>query len=227
MAAEPEAPQAEAPLAQPEPSPTADPPRADPSPAPPAPAPATPPRVEAPPDSDDAPSAPGPLFEVAPDPGSGDAAQDRDPETRAVRTRPADPALERVMPRLSAREQRVVAAERELTEGLGRAPSEIEIAEQARLRSDEVTAARRSVYRAVRAEHRNVERRRAARRSPAVHRIQPGESLWAIARAELGPRATNRQVATLVARVWEANARTLRSGDPDLIYPGERLEMPR
>jgi nucleoid-associated protein YgaU len=122
----------------------------------------------------------------------------------------------------------VVAAERELTQRLGRTPTENEIAEQAALRRDEVAAARRAVRRAVRAERRRLERRgQAAQPEPVVHRVQRGESLWAIARARLGAQATNAQVAALVARVWEANERTLRSGDPDLIYPGERLELPR
>jgi nucleoid-associated protein YgaU len=84
------------------------------------------------------------------------------------------------------------------------------------------------VRRAIRAQHRRLERRRqASRPKPAVHRVERGESLWAIARARLGARATNAEVAALVGRVWEANEHVLPSGDPDLIYPGERLELPR
>jgi nucleoid-associated protein YgaU len=59
-----------------------------------------------------------------------------------------------------------------------------------------------------------------------------GDNLWAIASARLaevrGRRAaelSDREVAAYWVTVVEAN-RGLRSGDPDLIYPGEVVELP-
>ncbi|MGH9033301.1 MAG: LysM peptidoglycan-binding domain-containing protein, partial [Acidimicrobiia bacterium] len=60
--------------------------------------------------------------------------------------------------------------------------------------------------------------------APAVHVIAPGESLWTIAAAQVAPEA---DVAPYWAQVVEANRATLRSGNPNLIYPGEVVELPR
>jgi len=68
---------------------------------------------------------------------------------------------------------------------------------------------------------------------PDVHRVRPGDNLWVIARDRLA-HATGRDAGTLpereVARYWldvvEANRAGLRSGDPDLIYPGELIRLP-
>lgn len=62
---------------------------------------------------------------------------------------------------------------------------------------------------------------------------QRGDHLWSIARAEVG-RATGRAPASLrpsdVAPYWAqvvaANHTRLRSGDPDLVRPGERIALP-
>lgn len=71
------------------------------------------------------------------------------------------------------------------------------------------------------------------RRSPAptpgraTYVVQPGDNLWLIARRSLEER--DRPARELVAywhAVIEANASTLRSGDPNLIYPGEVLVLP-
>ena len=67
----------------------------------------------------------------------------------------------------------------------------------------------------------------------AVHRVVEGDNLWTIARDHLA-RATGRRPAELgereIARYWlrvvEANRASLRSGDPDLIYPGEQVRLP-
>ena len=61
----------------------------------------------------------------------------------------------------------------------------------------------------------------------------PGDSLWSIARASLA-RGTGRDEAELrtgeVAAYWvrmlAANRARLRSGNPDLIYPGEYVRLP-
>jgi nucleoid-associated protein YgaU len=68
---------------------------------------------------------------------------------------------------------------------------------------------------------------------PDVHRVQAGDNLWTIARDRLAD-ATGRDADALpepeVARYWlevvQANRAGLRSGDPDLIYPGELVRLP-
>lgn len=57
-----------------------------------------------------------------------------------------------------------------------------------------------------------------------VHVVQPGETLWSIVRDHYAP-ATDAQVANLVLDLWNANSSTIGS-NPDLIYPGQRLELP-
>jgi nucleoid-associated protein YgaU len=59
-----------------------------------------------------------------------------------------------------------------------------------------------------------------------------GDNLWSIAKEHLTARGgsgepTNREVADYWMRVVEANKGHLRSGDPDLIYPGEEVILPR
>jgi nucleoid-associated protein YgaU len=63
--------------------------------------------------------------------------------------------------------------------------------------------------------------------------VASGDNLWAIARAHLAKarsggsgEPTNREVADYWMRVVEANRDGLRSGDPDLIYPGEEITLP-
>jgi nucleoid-associated protein YgaU len=64
------------------------------------------------------------------------------------------------------------------------------------------------------------------------HPVVTGDNLWTIARGRLvealggGRRPTNRQVASYWLQVIEANRHRLRSGDPDLIYPGETIALP-
>jgi LysM domain len=68
--------------------------------------------------------------------------------------------------------------------------------------------------------------RRAVEASGRVHVVSSGESLWSIAAALLGDGASPGQVATMVDRLWSINADRIRSGEPDLIRPGERLILP-
>jgi nucleoid-associated protein YgaU len=56
-----------------------------------------------------------------------------------------------------------------------------------------------------------------------VHVVAAGESLWTIAAARVAPGA---DVAPYWARVVDANRQSLRSGNPNLIYPGEVVELP-
>lgn len=66
-----------------------------------------------------------------------------------------------------------------------------------------------------------------------VRTVVPGESLWSIAATHLAS-STGRDVAAIpvaeVALYWvrvcDANRSTLRSGDLDLIYPGEVVTLP-
>ena len=56
--------------------------------------------------------------------------------------------------------------------------------------------------------------------------VQPGDHLWKISARHLGETADDREIAPYWRSVVEVNAPHLRSGDPDLIYPGEVVEMP-
>ena len=65
------------------------------------------------------------------------------------------------------------------------------------------------------------------------YEVASGDNLWAIARAHLSKarsggsgEPTNREVADYWVRVVEANLHGLRSGNPDLIYPGEEITLP-
>ncbi|WP_084665613.1 LysM peptidoglycan-binding domain-containing protein [Thermanaeromonas toyohensis] len=53
---------------------------------------------------------------------------------------------------------------------------------------------------------------------PKVYEVRPGDSLWKIAKLELGSGARWREI-------YEANKETI-GPDPNLIYPGMKLVMP-
>lgn len=55
--------------------------------------------------------------------------------------------------------------------------------------------------------------------------VRPGDSLWRIAAAHLGPTATATQIATAWPR-WYAANRAVIGPDPNLIQPGQRLLPP-
>jgi hypothetical protein len=63
--------------------------------------------------------------------------------------------------------------------------------------------------------------------------VGEGDNLWTIARDHLA-RVTRRRAGDLaereIARYWldvvDANRAGLRSGDPDLIFPGEMIKLP-
>jgi nucleoid-associated protein YgaU len=64
-------------------------------------------------------------------------------------------------------------------------------------------------------------------RDGTTYVVRPGDNLWVIAQRTLEEH--DRPAAELVAywhTVIEANAEALRSGDPNLIYPGEILTLP-
>jgi len=56
--------------------------------------------------------------------------------------------------------------------------------------------------------------------------VGPGDNLWSIARAALGRNARDDEVAPYWKALIAANRSYLRSGDPNLIFPGEVLGLP-
>lgn len=65
---------------------------------------------------------------------------------------------------------------------------------------------------------------------PGVHVVAPGENLWVIARGHLladgQPAPRDVEVHAYWTRLIHDNLSTLRSGDANLIHPGERLVLP-
>ncbi|TNM37539.1 LysM peptidoglycan-binding domain-containing protein [Nocardioides albidus] len=62
-------------------------------------------------------------------------------------------------------------------------------------------------------------------RRGALVTVRPGDSLWTIAAARLGPDAAPADVASYWLRVQDLNAAALGT-DPDLIQPGQTLRLP-
>lgn len=56
-------------------------------------------------------------------------------------------------------------------------------------------------------------------------RVRPGDSLWSIAERQLGPRATVVELVDYWHRTYELNLPVI-GPDPDLILPGQLLELP-
>ena len=65
---------------------------------------------------------------------------------------------------------------------------------------------------------------------PGAVVVEPGDHLWKISRTELTRRLGRSAAPDEVAPYWlsviDANRDSLRSGDPDLIYPGESITLP-
>jgi nucleoid-associated protein YgaU len=66
----------------------------------------------------------------------------------------------------------------------------------------------------------------AAGRSEVVV-VMPGDSLWSIARDRLGPSASNEAVYQEVLAIWSLNAERIGTGDPNLIFPGQHIVLPK
>jgi nucleoid-associated protein YgaU len=56
--------------------------------------------------------------------------------------------------------------------------------------------------------------------------VRPGDSMWAIARRIVGPTASNEEVQKKLVAVWDMNAKRIGTGDPNLVFPGQRLILP-
>lgn len=66
-----------------------------------------------------------------------------------------------------------------------------------------------------------------ARASPATTAVVvPGDHLWKISEHHLDSADSALEVAPYWRQVIEVNTPRLRSGDPDLIFPGEVIELP-
>lgn len=55
--------------------------------------------------------------------------------------------------------------------------------------------------------------------------VVPGDSLWSISREQFRPNATPQQIATAVERIHALNRNQI-GGDPNLIFPGQKLSLP-
>ncbi len=66
--------------------------------------------------------------------------------------------------------------------------------------------------------------------APTLVTVGKGDHLWKIARSHLEAVRGEEQSRSQIARYWQAviamNLDRLRSGDPDLIYPGEVISLP-
>jgi hypothetical protein len=60
---------------------------------------------------------------------------------------------------------------------------------------------------------------------PATVTVQPGDSLWSLAAAQLGAEATPQKVAQQWPRWWAAN-RSVIGENPGMIRPGQQLAVP-
>jgi nucleoid-associated protein YgaU len=55
--------------------------------------------------------------------------------------------------------------------------------------------------------------------------VEPGDSLWSIAKRLLGPEASPARIAREVNRLWSLNHARIATGDPDLLMVGTRLRL--
>lgn len=62
--------------------------------------------------------------------------------------------------------------------------------------------------------------------SPDETLVERGDHLWKISARHLDQHSPGLEIAPYWVRVIEVNTPYLRSGDPDLIYPGEVIRLP-
>ncbi len=56
--------------------------------------------------------------------------------------------------------------------------------------------------------------------------VHPGDSLWSIAAAIAGPSARGDEIHAKLIEIWNMNEKRIKTGDPNLIFPGTRLMLP-
>lgn len=59
----------------------------------------------------------------------------------------------------------------------------------------------------------------------STHTVAKGDSLWAIARSLLSPDASGQHISSLWREIYDVN-RSLIGDDPNLIHPGQVLQLP-
>lgn len=64
-----------------------------------------------------------------------------------------------------------------------------------------------------------------ARRRSGTRTVTRGDSMWSIARDTVGTDASDAAIARELRRLWDANAASLGTGDPNLIFPGQRIQL--
>jgi nucleoid-associated protein YgaU len=62
-------------------------------------------------------------------------------------------------------------------------------------------------------------------RNASSYVVQPGDSLWSIAKRLLGSDASPARIAREVNRLWSLNRDRIATGDPDLLMVGTRLDL--
>jgi LysM repeat protein len=59
----------------------------------------------------------------------------------------------------------------------------------------------------------------------STHVVEAGQSLWVIAQGIVGRPASIGEIAFEVQHLWALNTARIGTGNPDLIYPGQRLRL--
>jgi nucleoid-associated protein YgaU len=62
-------------------------------------------------------------------------------------------------------------------------------------------------------------------RNARTYVVQPGDSLWSIAKRLLGADASPARIARAVDRLWSLNQERIATGDPDLLHVGTELRL--
>jgi Tfp pilus assembly protein FimV len=56
--------------------------------------------------------------------------------------------------------------------------------------------------------------------------VKSGDSLWSIASQLVGSSATDEQIQQKLTEIWNMNATRIGTGDPNLLFAGQRLMLP-